>query len=129
MPIYLYLWSFSIAGILSSIILRKKHFAANLFYGSFLAFCMLSFDVIIGLNRPNPDHVRTVQVAVQGDADKEEEYIVQRTDGAPVGPEAKFFVLRLDTDPVAREVLRDYAQRTRNTMLMKLLAEYDTKGE
>lgn len=37
-----------------------------------------------------------------------QKYIITKTDGSPVDPEAKYFVLRIDTDRVAQEALRTY---------------------
>ncbi len=36
-------------------------------------------------------------------------YIVTKSDGSPISPTAKYFVLRLDSDPYARLALRAYA--------------------
>jgi len=37
-------------------------------------------------------------------------YIVTKADGTPTDPEADYFVLRLDTDPLARKAARQYAK-------------------
>lgn len=37
-------------------------------------------------------------------------YFVEKTDGSPVDQEAEYFVMRVDTDPAAREALRSYAR-------------------
>ena len=36
-------------------------------------------------------------------------YKVEKADGSPVDPEARYFVLRVDTDRHARRALRTYA--------------------
>lgn len=36
-------------------------------------------------------------------------YIVTKTDGSPVDPDAQYFVLRIDTDPAARHAVLQYA--------------------
>ena len=36
-------------------------------------------------------------------------YIVTKTDGSPVDPNAQYFVLRIDTDPEARKALLHYS--------------------
>jgi hypothetical protein len=36
-------------------------------------------------------------------------YIVQKSDGSPIDPNAQYFVLRVDTDPAARAALKVYA--------------------
>lgn len=36
-------------------------------------------------------------------------YIVQKSDGSPVDPNAQYFVLRIDTDPAARHAVLMYA--------------------
>ncbi len=38
----------------------------QIFYGALLAFMMLSINVMIGLNAPNPDHIMLQQVAMFG---------------------------------------------------------------
>lgn len=40
-------------------------------------------------------------------------YIVKRADGSPTDPDAKYFVLRIDTDPHARVALEVYAALVR----------------
>jgi hypothetical protein len=40
-------------------------------------------------------------------------YIIQKTNGKPVDPEAQYFVLRVDKDPHARVALAFYAQSVR----------------
>ena len=35
-------------------------------------------------------------------------YTITKTDGSPVDPHAQYFVLRLDTDPHAREAMMAY---------------------
>ncbi len=42
-------------------------------------------------------------------------YFVTKRSGKPVDPEAVYFVLRLDTDPVARKAARTYAEEIRAT--------------
>lgn len=37
-------------------------------------------------------------------------YTITKTDGTPVDPNAQYFVLRIDTDPAAREALLAYAK-------------------
>jgi hypothetical protein len=39
-----------------------------------------------------------------------EKYIIEKTDGAPVDPNADYFVLRLDTDKNARQAILKYAE-------------------
>ena len=36
-------------------------------------------------------------------------YVIAKTDGSPVAPEAEYFVLRIDADPHARRALAHYA--------------------
>ena len=52
-------------------------------------------------------------------------YIVSKSSGEPVDPEAKYFVLRLDTDPVARHAARVYARdiEAKNPRLARDLRE------
>ena len=38
-----------------------------------------------------------------------DKYLIMKADGEPVDPEGVFFVLRLDTDPAAREAALVYA--------------------
>ena len=40
-----------------------------------------------------------------------QKYIIQKSDGTPVDPNADYFVLRLDTDSKARAAIRFYANR------------------
>jgi len=40
-------------------------------------------------------------------------YVIQKADGAPVDPRARYFVLRYDTDPHAKVALRAYADEIR----------------
>ena len=42
-------------------------------------------------------------------------YFITKRSGKPVDPEAVYFVLRLDTDPVARKAARTYAKEIRAT--------------
>ena len=37
-------------------------------------------------------------------------YNITKADGSPVDPDARYFILRIDTDPAAREVLLSYAK-------------------
>ena len=37
-------------------------------------------------------------------------YIIQKSDGTPVDPNAQYFVLRPDKDPLARKAIRAYAR-------------------
>ena len=48
-----------------------------------------------------------------------DKYLIQKADGAPVDPRARYFVLRYDTDPHAKVALRAYADaiRPRNPKL------------
>ena len=41
-------------------------------------------------------------------------YIVQKADGSPTDPGAEYFVLRLDTDRIARAAARFYAVQIRH---------------
>lgn len=36
-------------------------------------------------------------------------YEIKKADGSPIAPDAQYFVLRLDTDPHAREAILAYA--------------------
>ena len=56
-------------------------------------------------------------------------YIVSKSSGEPVDPEAKYFVLRLDTDPVARHAARVYARdiEAKNPRLARDLREFCDK--
>ena len=38
-----------------------------------------------------------------------DKYVVTKTDGSRVDPDAQYFVLRLDTDPAARYAVMQYA--------------------
>lgn len=38
-------------------------------------------------------------------------YIVSKSDGSPVDPDAQYFLLRIDTDPAAQIALLVYADR------------------
>jgi len=38
-----------------------------------------------------------------------QKYIIEKADGSPTDPKAVYFVLRLDTDPAAREAASAYA--------------------
>jgi hypothetical protein len=48
-------------------------------------------------------------------------YIIQKADGSPVDPEADYFILRLDADPVARIAALEYAIRTDDQKLGEML--------
>ena len=39
----------------------------------------------------------------------EDKYVVSKRNGQPINPFAQYFVLRMDTDPHAREAIRTYA--------------------
>lgn len=56
-------------------------------------------------------------------------YIIRKSDGHPVDPEADYFVMRLDTDPVARRAAREYSYVTPDRNLARglqdRLARYD----
>ena len=60
-------------------------------------------------------------------------YIITKANGEPIDPEAQYFVLRIDTDPHAREALKAYRdsliRSCDNDLLMvdidKLLNRYD----
>lgn len=41
-------------------------------------------------------------------------YIIIKTDGSPIDEKADYFVLRLDTDPAAREAMLKYAEIIRS---------------
>jgi len=53
------------------------------------------------------DHYSTVKIHSLG------KYIVEKSDGSAVDPNAMYFVLRIDTDPHARVALRAYARSIR----------------
>lgn len=38
-----------------------------------------------------------------------DKYIVQKSDGSPINPNAQYFVLRIDTDPAARKAALRYS--------------------
>lgn len=42
-------------------------------------------------------------------------YIIQKSDGSPVDPEAQYFVLRIDTDQAARHAVLTYADWIRQS--------------
>ena len=48
-------------------------------------------------------------------------YIIQKADGSPVDPEADYFILRLDADPVARIAALEYAIQTDDQKLGEML--------
>lgn len=50
-------------------------------------------------------------------------YIVSKADGTPIDPSADYFVLRLDSDPAAREAALRYADACDNTALAAQLRE------
>lgn len=53
-------------------------------------------------------------------------YIIQKANGEPIDPEAKYFVLRYDKaskDYHAKEILFEYARRTGNKKLEQDLKE------
>jgi hypothetical protein len=56
-------------------------------------------------------------------------YCISKADGSPVDPNADYFVLRLDTDPVARRAAREYSYVTPDRDLARglqdRLAKYD----
>ena len=56
-------------------------------------------------------------------------YCISKADGSPVDPNADYFVLRLDTDPVARRAAREYSYVTPDRDLARglqdSLAKYD----
>ena len=54
-------------------------------------------------------------------------YRISKADGSPVDPEADYFVLRLDTDPVARRAAREYSYMTVDRKLALDLQERITK--
>jgi hypothetical protein len=60
MPFYLYLWALALAAIPAGAILRKP----NVSYGALLLAAYLSIDVLIGLNTPNPNWIKLIQVVV-----------------------------------------------------------------
>lgn len=39
-------------------------------------------------------------------------YVIRKANGKPIDPQAMYFVLRIDTDPVARKALWEYARET-----------------
>lgn len=63
-------------------------------------------------------------------------YIIQKADGSPVDPKADYFILRLDTDPIARRAALEYSYfmaSGKDIQLAKDLqarvAKYDPKSE
>ena len=56
-------------------------------------------------------------------------YIIRKANGKPIDPQAMYFVLRIDTDPVARKALRTYVIETKDEdlaiQLAYCLAEFD----
>ena len=54
-------------------------------------------------------------------------YCISKADGSPVDPNADYFVLRLDTDPVARRAAREYSYMTVDRKLALELQERITK--
>ena len=60
-------------------------------------------------------------------------YRISKADGSPVDPNADYFVLRLDTDPVARRAAREYSymtpDRTLAIGLQEKLTKYNPKME
>lgn len=42
-----------------------------------------------------------------------EKYIIKKTNGNPIDPNAEYFVLRIDKDPHAKKALRAYADSVR----------------
>jgi hypothetical protein len=44
-------------------------------------------------------------------------YVISKSDGSPIDPNAVYFVLRVDKDPAARAAMRIYANRTDNGVL------------
>ena len=60
-------------------------------------------------------------------------YIIRKADGTPIDPYAMYFVLRIDTDPVARKALWEYARETDDEELRMALAyalaEFEPKTE
>ncbi len=54
-------------------------------------------------------------------------YRISKADGSPVDPNADYFVLRLDTDPVARRAAREYSYMTVDRKLALELQERITK--
>lgn len=52
-----------------------------------------------------------------------QKYKIEKTDGTPVDPEAQYFVLRLDTDPYAREAMWEYIEG------MNRKGEHDFAGQ
>ena len=64
----------------------------------------------------------------------ESKYIITKTSGKPVDPEADYFVLRLDKDPHALEAIYAYAtsvmgsNKQLSTDLMKIFRYYQGQG-
>ena len=58
-------------------------------------------------------------------------YRISKADGSPVDPNADYFVLRLDTDPVARRAAREYSYMTMDRKLalelQKRITRYNPK--
>ena len=50
-----------------------------------------------------------------------EKYIVTKSDDSPVDPEAQYFILRIDKDPLARMALKLYARLIRNKNIVEYL--------
>lgn len=55
-----------------------------------------------------------------------QKYTVSKTDGEPIDPDARYFVLRIDTDPAARRALQAYISniRVRDPEFAKQLADW-----
>ncbi len=60
-------------------------------------------------------------------------YRVKKTDGSPMDPEARYFVLRPNLDPAARVAMRAYADATENEDLARdifaWMDELDSESE
>jgi hypothetical protein len=54
-------------------------------------------------------------------------YTIAKADGSEIDPKAKYFVLRLDTDPAARIAARAYAVRTQNEELWDDISAIDAE--
>lgn len=56
-------------------------------------------------------------------------FVIQRTDGKPIDPEAFYFVLRLDNDPEAVRAVMDFARRKGNEALYNGVRDRFIKGK
>ena len=63
-----------------------------------------------------------------------EKYVIAKRDGTPLDPQACYFVLRLDTDPCARDAARKYLELIKDQApqlardLRQLIAELEKEA-